>query len=238
MYGNVDYPIAYLKCNDANITIDDRWDDFEVGAFVGDELRGFIFMTTEYCEDGYLPMFDNIFVYSNDDGEVVSFKVYDHATGTEYECTTNLTIVTGDDSNYYGVYDDPEGISDETLFISFTMGDLPEFHKPIVGYGDATDKSGYYLIASPVEVAPADVEGMTYEEGDDYDNFDLFSFDQAINGEEWRNYKVEQFNLVPGRVTSTPTRPTSPSPSREIPSRTTTTKSRCTRPVTKMQWQA
>ena len=33
---------------------------------------------------------------------------------------TNLQIVTGDDSNYYGVYDDPDGTSPEPLIISFT----------------------------------------------------------------------------------------------------------------------
>ena len=193
LYGNVDYPIAYLKCNDANITIDDRWDDFEVGAFVGDELRGFIFMTTEYCGDGYLPMFDNIFVYSNDDGEVVSFKVYDHATGTEYECTTNLTIVTGDDSNYYGVYDDPEGISDESLFISFTTGAEQTFTKQIVGYGGGTGRNGYYFIASPVDdVDPTTVTDMIDGE------YDLYFFDQGVTNEEWQNYKANNFNLSVG----------------------------------------
>lgn len=64
----------------------------------------------------------------------------------------------------------------------------------IEGYGNST--GGYYLIASPVTVDPATVEGMT--EG----NFDLYYFDQAEDN-EWQNYKdndeTGHFNLVPGK---------------------------------------
>ena len=62
----------------------------------------------------------------------------------------------------------------------------------INGYGDS--EGGYRLIASPVYVNPANVEGMT--EG----NFDLYQFDQSQE-DEWRNYEAEngQFNLVPGK---------------------------------------
>ena len=61
----------------------------------------------------------------------------------------------------------------------------------IAGYEAGSD-GGYYLIASPVTVNPANVEGMTAGE------YDLYSFDQA-EADEWRNYKVNAFNLEPGK---------------------------------------
>ena len=64
------------------------------------------------------------------------------------------------------------------------------YELPITGYG--TSNGGYYLIASPVTVNPASVEGMTI--GD----YDLYYFDQAEE-DEWRNYKANPFNLVPGK---------------------------------------
>ena len=62
----------------------------------------------------------------------------------------------------------------------------------INGYTDDDAKDGYYLIASPVTVNPANVEGMTT--GD----YDLYSFDQSQT-DEWRNYKASAFNLEPGK---------------------------------------
>ncbi len=61
----------------------------------------------------------------------------------------------------------------------------------IDGYTEESD-GGYYLIASPVTVNPANVEGMTA--GD----YDLYSFDQSED-DEWRNYKASAFNLEPGK---------------------------------------
>ena len=54
----------------------------------------------------------------------------------------------------------------------------------INGYTDAESKAGYYLIASPVTVNIADVDGLT--EGD----FDLYSYDESQEL-EWINYKQE-----------------------------------------------
>ena len=67
----------------------------------------------------------------------------------------------------------------------------------ITGYSNFPNPDGgYYLIASPVTVNPADVEGMT--EG----SFDLYYFDEAEDNNEWQNWKdndeTGHFNLVPG----------------------------------------
>ncbi len=65
----------------------------------------------------------------------------------------------------------------------------------INGYTSDETKDGYYLIASPVSVDPASVEGMTT--GD----FDLYYFDESKEL-EWINYEDQTnggFNLVPGK---------------------------------------
>ena len=56
---------------------------------------------------------------------------------------------------------------------------------------EAGSTGGYYLIASPVNVDPATVNGMTT--GD----FDLYYFDESKD-DEWRNYETTTFNLEPG----------------------------------------
>lgn len=81
-------------------------------------------------------------------------------------------------------------------YISYTLG-TETYTLDITGYTDVTEgnnNKGYYLIASPVTVDPATVEGMTT--GD----FDLYYYDQAGDGEgnEWINYEPNVFNLVPG----------------------------------------
>ena len=65
-----------------------------------------------------------------------------------------------------------------------------------------TANGGWNLIASPVAVNPASVEGMVAESTDpNYSNFDLYYFDETggTNGKEWKNYKANAFNLVPGK---------------------------------------
>ena len=69
----------------------------------------------------------------------------------------------------------------------------PETHTLTVdAYTNDNTKDGYNLIASPVNVDPATVAGMTT--GD----FDLYSFDES-QADEWRNYEASAFNLVPGK---------------------------------------
>ena len=68
----------------------------------------------------------------------------------------------------------------------------------VLGYADYSAKDGYCLIASPVTVDPATVEGMVVANTDpNYQYFDLYSFANNQD-EEWRNYKNTNFDLVPG----------------------------------------
>ena len=101
-------------------------------------------------------------------------------------------------SRYIGIYNSQDwrcytseggNIADQTF--AFYKKVLPANSIVIEGYGES--EGGYYLIASPFTVSPADVQGMT--EGE----YDLYSFDEAEEN-EWRNYKADAFeNLEPGK---------------------------------------
>ena len=61
--------------------------------------------------------------------------------------------------------------------------------------GYTADDNGWNLIASPVvgSISPLSVDNMTNE------NYDLYAFDQAAEGGEWRNYKANAFMLENGQ---------------------------------------
>ena len=66
----------------------------------------------------------------------------------------------------------------------------------ITGYGEGA--GNWYLVASPVSTTPV-AAGMITDDGTDLENlsYDLYSFNQAQDL-EWRNYRDQAFNLVPG----------------------------------------
>ena len=66
----------------------------------------------------------------------------------------------------------------------------------ITGYGEGA--GNWYLVASPVTTTP-EAAGMITDDGTDPENlsYDLYSFNQAQDL-EWRNYRDQAFNLVPG----------------------------------------
>ena len=102
---------------------------------------------------------------------------------------------------YIGIYNSQDwrcytseggNIADQTFaFYKKVAAATETYPLDIIGYEAGSD-GGYYLIASPVTLNPADVEGMTTG------NFDLYYFDQTEE-QEWRNYVVNPFNLVPGK---------------------------------------
>ena len=65
--------------------------------------------------------------------------------------------------------------------------------KSITPYQQQQGKDNYYLIASPVNNLNPATAGMTSA------NFDLYAFDQSAQGEEWQNYKADNFNLAAGQ---------------------------------------
>jgi len=71
---------------------------------------------------------------------------------------------------------------------------------PILGYEEGFEDpdGGYYLIASPVTVNPANAIDLYTQQSMIDGDFDLYYFDQEATDEEWQNYKVEPFNLTTG----------------------------------------
>ena len=114
-----------------------------------------------------------------------TFKVYNHATETEYEyeLDINETIVWTSNGKY--------GSTTAPYLINFTDPSSPSgYTLDIEGYGEdnANTNLGYYLIASPVmeEVHPSSENGFVT------DNYDLYYFDQGQDL-EWVNFK-DQYN--------------------------------------------
>lgn len=97
--------VAFVQINGDYIK--DNYTQMEIAAFVGDECRGHMFMD-DNTEDGDPYPIVVLSVYYTEGGEPVTFILYDHATGTEYElCTPNKEIYTGkEEVTLYFDYDD------------------------------------------------------------------------------------------------------------------------------------
>jgi hypothetical protein len=152
----------------------------EVGAFYGDECRGSL------CASLFPPTQQYIVTLTigsdGTSGEVITFKLYDHATSQELDLngTASVTFLS----------DDRIGAPGNWFQFSFVTPPQT-FTLPITGYG--TTAGGYYLIAPPFDnIDPEEIEGMTSGE------YDLYSFDQTEDL-EWRNYKTQHFNLESGK---------------------------------------
>lgn len=164
-------------------------DVLEVAAFCGDECRA-TFMAYEYTrvlQNGTVVahFFRADLTVSCETGETISFKMYNPVNDTEYETSTT---VTGDENGY--------GTMMAPLVLDFISPAAQSYPLDITGYG--SNPGGYYLIASPVTVDPAEVEGDP--QGMTEGNFDLYYFDNSKE-DEWINWEGGDghFNIVPGK---------------------------------------
>ena len=158
-------------------------DNWEVGAFCGDQCRGDQVGTVPApTEFGQML---SMVVYGVD-GDVMNFYLYDIENQSIVgECSTTVTYV---EQGNAGVVWDP-------LILNFITPQT--FEKEINGYGNGD--GNWYLIASPIgEVSPTVVTNMLSN------SYDLYYFDQA-QAKEWITYKDEDgatdpgFNLVSGK---------------------------------------
>ena len=158
-------------------------DNWEVGAFCGDECRGDQVGTVPApTEFGQML---SMVVYGVN-GDVINFYLYDIENQSIVgECSTTVTYV---EQGNAGVVWDP-------LILNFIVTE--SYNLDIVGYGDGD--GNYYLIASPIgEVSPEDVTFMLSN------SYDLYYFNQSQEL-EWINYKPNEgstdpgFNLMPGK---------------------------------------
>lgn len=73
----------------------------------------------------------------------------------------------------------------------------PMFAPSVEGYANSMNNDRWTFIALPLEedIIPSEVFYLLSEN----DGYDLYQFDQSAEGEEWRCYKADSFNLVNGR---------------------------------------
>ena len=185
----VDWPDMYVSIDGEIVNKDGNWADLEVGVFVGDQIRGHGFLNVEYALEDWWPNdfpWVQVPIRYNNTGENVTFKVYDHATGIEYDAECNVTIQTGDEHSEISMWD-----FENAVILSYSTGGGYEL--PISGYEGETDN--YYLIASPVgNVSAGLVDNLVSN------SFDFFSFNQSVAGEEWVNLRetAEEYEMQIG----------------------------------------
>ena len=184
-----DYPDVYIEVDGSILTIDDRWYDIEVASFVNGELRGTAFLNGAYPLEDWWPNnlpWAQAYVRYNNSGELVTFKVYDHGTGQEYDVACNKEVHTGEEHIEISMWE-----FDDAVILSYSTGGGYEL--PILGYEGDTDN--YYLIASPVgNIGAVSVDNLVSN------SFDFFSFDQSVAGEEWVNLRetAEEYEMQIG----------------------------------------
>ena len=194
---------ASIMVNGEPVTIEtENWDVMEIAAFVGDEMR----MTGMFLTDQYVLEWGELFpttnaepIYYTTPGEPVTFKMFNHATGVEYDICEPViwdgdgeivTILTGEE--HWEGFDDP----DHPLMLNF-IGEEPQTLTLTLEIEPYTgERDNYYLIAAPFgNVAANLVEGLRTP------SFDFYSFDQNGDneGKEWFNLRDEaEFELQPG----------------------------------------
>jgi hypothetical protein len=150
---------------------------------------------------GFSAMFGG---YSNTAG-TITLKVddvtvgTDNLNGTNDVTVSNSTTATGTVLTVT-VTDIARGV--KCYFISYTYESVPTPASYPLHIDAHTADGGWCLIASPVTVDPADAGMIT----DDYSGdaltptsstYELYAFDNNQES-EWRNYRKQPFNLVPG----------------------------------------
>ena len=89
--------VAFIQIDGEYVTSDDNWAVLEGGSFVNGETRGHYFMDYDASYGDPYPSIP-IPVSYNNEGEPVTFKLYNHETEIEYEnyvCNID-NILTGD----------------------------------------------------------------------------------------------------------------------------------------------
>ena len=116
--------VASIQINNQTITSADSWEELEVAAFVGDECRGHAFMRYDSEEFGDRNPVVELPVYYTDEVKEVTFKLYVHANGKEYDMGTlnnGGTIYTGQE--HVEIYTSSNG--NDWISLNFTDSGTP-----------------------------------------------------------------------------------------------------------------
>ena len=188
-----DVIISFMQIDGEILTVEgEDWDDVEIAAFVDGQLRGTAFMDYLIEDDYVIPYpFCEFYVWHTATNETVEFKLYNHASGVEYDDVSyNYDYVTGE--SHWEIYWAWEDFSDAFIF-NFNTPAQEGYTLEIDPYTSVKDN--YYIIASPVGAVGANsVAGLRTPD------FDFYSFDQAAaDGLEWINLRDDEtFELQPG----------------------------------------
>ena len=151
--------VAAIMINGEIVTANNHpanWNALEIAFFVGDECRGagvafgdydpFVnYLTNEYVEDygDPFPIIDAAPVFYDNEGEVVTVKMYDHVNGIEYnECTITLegepfVILTGE-HNVQGWY-----YPETPILLNFTYAQQSSPGTPTVTTSSVSNIAAY-----------------------------------------------------------------------------------------------
>ena len=106
-------------------------------------------------------------------------------------CTTNPNFVI------YVPYKSLNAYKTANYWSNYEPYIKPMFAPNVASYVSSTSNDKWTFIALPLaeDTDPAAVLNLLSEDHD----YDLYQYDQSAEGEEWQNYKVDNFNLVNGR---------------------------------------
>lgn len=131
--------------------VEQRNENIEIAAFCGDELRG---NERTVHVTGYNPTYGEVDSYLaaltviGNDGDVITFKLYDHSTETEYEMFSNDTITFETNAVHGNPYD--------PFHLTFS---IPHPNNTFIGSGSWDDASNWENSMLPKEKSIVTING-------------------------------------------------------------------------------
>ena len=131
--------------------VEQRNENIEIAAFCGDELRGnerTIHVTGSNPTYGEVDSYLAALTVIGNDGDEITFKLYDHSTETEYEMFSNETITFETNAVHGNPYD--------PFHLTFT---IPHPNNTFIGRGSWDDASKWENSKVPTEKSIVTIDG-------------------------------------------------------------------------------
>lgn len=131
--------------------VEQRNENIEIAAFCGDELRGnerTVHVTGSNPTYGEVDSYLAALTVIGNDGDVITFKLYDHSTGTEYEMFSNETITFETNAVHGNPYD--------PFHLTFT---IPHPNNTFIGSGSWNEASNWENSKVPTEKSIVTIAG-------------------------------------------------------------------------------
>lgn len=131
--------------------VEQRNENIEIAAFCGDELRGnerTVHVTGNNPTYGEVDSYLAALTVIGNDGDVITFKLYDHSTETEYEMFSNETITFETNAVHGNPYN--------PFHLTFT---IPHPNNTFTGSGSWNDASNWENSKVPTEKSIVTIDG-------------------------------------------------------------------------------